>query len=545
MTTVELVILLIPIAALVQLLASSIKVPSPTLLVLGGLALALIPGLPPLHLDPNVIFLTFIPPLLYFGAINAPWRQFRLGAWPILSLSVFLVLVTMTVVAVTVHTLSPVFTWAAAFTLGAIVSPPDPVAAIAVTRSLNVSPTIEGILQGEGLANDATALVAYSVAVAAAVTGTFSVGDAALRLVYATAVGVGVGFAMGYAVCWMFTTVARTPLTQNALSLVVPYAAYITADRLGASGVLAVVAAGLVLSRRSARTFSAEVRIQFESLSTLINFMLESLIFIFIGLQLPVVVQGLHDRPLWMLIGIAAAIAAVCIAIRLMWVFPSATFTRRAELRVPGQAAGVWRSVAFVGWAGMRGADSLVIALALPTMTQSGAPFPARASIIVITFGVILATLVLQGFTMGPVARLLKLSGGATRQVEIEESEAWIATADVGLAGLKQIADAPICQTPASRRIIHHLTIQYRKRRREWLIRCRRATGEPSETIQMQRRIGLSIIAREREALLRLRDSGQIDDAISRHVERYLDLETVLFNYVSLDVSDSPFEVIE
>jgi CPA1 family monovalent cation:H+ antiporter len=545
MTTVELVILLIPIAALVQLLASSIKVPSPTLLVLGGLALALIPGLPPLHLDPNVIFLTFIPPLLYFGAINAPWRQFRLAAWPILSLSVFLVLVTMTAVAAAVHMLSPVFTWAAAFTLGAIVSPPDPVAAVAVTRSLNVSPVIDGILQGEGLANDATALVAYSIAVVAATTGTFSVGAAGLRLVYAAVIGVAIGLAIGYAICWTFMNVIRTSLAQNALSLVVPYAAYIAADRLGASGVLAVVAAGLVLSRQSARAFSAEVRIQFEALSTLINFMLESLIFIFIGLQLPVVVQGLHDRPLWSLIGIAAVISGVCIVTRLLWVFPSTRITRRKELKVPGQAPAIWRRSAFIGWAGMRGADSLVIALALPTVMRNGTPFPARAAIIVITFVVILATLVVQGFTMGAVARRLKLTGGADREIEVQESEAWIATADAGLAGLKQIADAPICQTPASRRIIHNLAIQYRKRRREWLVRCARATGEPSETMEMHRRIGLSMIGREREALVRLRDSGTIDDSISRYVERYLDLETVLFNYVSLDISDSPFDVIE
>jgi CPA1 family monovalent cation:H+ antiporter len=509
------------------------------------LALALTSELPALHLNPNVVFITFIPPLIYFGAINAPWRQFRLGAWPILSLSVFLVLVTMAAVAAAIHGLSPVFTWAAAFTLGAIVAPPDPVAAVAVTRSLNVSPVIDGVLQGEGLANDATALVAYNIAVAAVVTGTFSVGAAGLRLVYAAVVGVAVGLAIGYGICWTFIKVIRTSLAQNSLSLVVPYAAYIAADRLGASGVLAVVAAGLVISRQSARAFSAEVRIQFEALSSLINFMLESLIFIFIGLELPIVVEGLNNRTLWHLIGIASVISGVCIVTRLLWVFPSTRITRRKELKVPGAASGIWRRSAFIGWAGMRGADSLVIALALPTVLRDGAPFPARAAIIVITFVVILSTLVVQGFTMGAVARRLKLAGSSDREIEVQEAEAWIATADVGLAGLKQIADAPVCQTPASRRIIHNLKIQYRKRRREWIVRCARSTGEPSETMEMHRRIGLSMIVREREALLRLRDNGQIDDSISRYVERYLDLETVLFNYVSLDISDSPFDVIE
>ncbi|HWZ60445.1 MAG TPA: cation:proton antiporter, partial [Gemmatimonadaceae bacterium] len=266
MSTVELVILLIPVAVGIQLLATRLGVPSPALFVLGGLALVLIPGLPRFELDPNVVFVTFVPPLLFYGAITAPWRQFRLRAWPIVSLSVFLVLVTMTVVAVVARALDPVFTWAAAFTLGAIVSPPDPIAAVAVTRSLDVERGIEGVLQGEGLANDATALVAYNVAVAAVVTGAFSPSAAAVRLVFAAVVGVALGLAFGYGICWLFRTVAHTPLAQSALSLVSPYASYVAADRLGASGVLAVAAMGLVLGRQSARAYSAEVRIQFESL---------------------------------------------------------------------------------------------------------------------------------------------------------------------------------------------------------------------------------------------------------------------------------------
>jgi monovalent cation/hydrogen antiporter len=544
MSTVELVVLLIPVAAAMHLLAMRLKVPAPTLLVLGGLALAFMPGLPRIELSPNVVFLTFIPPLLYYGAITAPWRQFRLRAWPIVSLSVFLVLLTMAVVAVVAHALTPAFTWAAAFALGAIVSPPDPIAAVAVIRSLDVSRGIEGLLQGEGLANDATALVAYNVAVAAAVTGTFSPGGAAVRLVFAVVAGVGIGWVIGYVLCWLFRTLVRTPLLQNALILIVPYVSYVAADSVGASGVLAVVTVGLVLSRRGGRAFSAEVRLQFESLWTLLSFVLESMIFIFIGLELPVVVRGLHNHALWTLVAAAVVISGVCILVRLLWVFPSATVTRRSDLLVPGRAPTVWRQVAFVGWAGMRGADSLVIALALPTMTRFGTPFPARGAIIVITFGVILATLVVQGSTLGWLARVLRLTGASAREDVVQEGTAWIAAADAGLTAIEELDQAPWGESPTVRRRLARMAEAYRRRRRQWRQRIETGTAAPDYRLDPERRVELTLTDREREAVLSLRDAGRIDDAIARHVERYLDLETLLFNYAALDVDDSPFDSV-
>jgi Na+/H+ antiporter len=546
MSTVELVVLLIPVAVGMQLLATWLKVPAPTLLVVGGLALALIPGLPRAVLDPNVVFLTFIPPLLFFGAITAPWRQFKIRAWPILSLSVFLVLVTMTVVAVVAHAGMSIFTWAAAFTLGAIVSPPDPIAAVAVIRTLDISRGIEGVLQGEGLANDATALVAYNVAVAAAVAGTFSPGLAAARLVFAATVGLAVGVVFGVGILWVFGKVAQTPLSQNALTLIIPFATYVAADRLGASGVLAVVALGLVLSKRSARVFTAEVRIQFESTWTLLNFVLESMIFIFIGLELPDVVRGLHGHELWALVAGAVVISAVCIAVRLLWAFPSASFTRRAELQRSGDGKGaIWRQVAFIGWSGMRGADSLVIALALPNVTATGGPFPARSAIILITFGVILVTLVVQGSTMGWVARALKLTGASAQDDVQQEAKAWVTTADAGLRAVGEFEEERIGLTPTARRTLARMTRTYQLRRREWDERLRAGTANPTDRLNAERHVELALVERERAAVLGLRNAGTIDDAISRHVERYLDLETMLLNYPELGVDDSPFEAVD
>jgi monovalent cation/hydrogen antiporter len=488
--------------------------------------------------------LTFVPPLLFYGAINAPWRQFKLRAWPILSLSVFLVLVTMTVVAVVAHVALAPFTWAAAFALGAIVAPPDPIAAVAVIRSLDLSRGIEGILQGEGLANDATALVAYGVAVTAAVSGTFSPELAAVRLLFAAVVGTAVGFAFGYGISWVFDKVANTPLSQNALVLIIPFATYVAADRLGASGVLAVVAMGLVLSRRS-RLLSAEVRIQFESTWTLLNFVLESMIFIFIGLELPEVVRGLHGHELWALVIGAVVISGVCIVVRLLWAFPSASFTRRAEIRQAGSGGAIWRQVAFIGWAGMRGADSLVIALALPRVTQTGAPFPARSAIILITFGVILMTLVVQGSTMGSVARLLKLPRASVGDDVRQEAKAWVSTADAGLTAIGEFGEERIGLTPAARRALFRMARQYRLRRREWEERLEAGTADPTARLNAERHVELALVERERAAVLGLRNAGTIDDAISRHVERYLDLETMLLNYPELDVDDSPFEAVD
>jgi CPA1 family monovalent cation:H+ antiporter len=343
----------------------------------------------------------------------------------------------------------------------------------------------------------------------------------------------------------LFRNIAKTSLSQNALSLVIPYATYVAADRVGASGVLAVVAMGLAISRGIVTAFKAEVRIQFESLWTLLTFVLESLIFIFIGLELPVVVRGLDAHAVRTLIGMAAVISVVCIVVRLLWVFPSARVTRRVELRQPEKRATIWRQVTFVGWAGMRGADSLVIALALPTMTRFGTPFPGRASIVVITFGVILATLVVQGFTMGPVAKWLRLTGASERQDVEQEAKAWLATADAGLAGLEKVKGAPVCQTPDALRAIARLSAEFRERRTDWERRVELGNSDPGERLNLERHLELSMISRQREALLGLRHDAKIDDAVSNHVQRYLDLETMLLNYPDLEVSDSPFDLDE
>jgi monovalent cation/hydrogen antiporter len=530
MLTLELVLILVAAAAALQLLAVRLRIPLPVLLVVGGGMLAVAPGLPRAPVDPDLLFLIFVPPLLYDGAQSASWREMRSRAAPILSLGVGLVLLTMVAVAVLAHAIIPGFTWPAAFALGAIVSPPDPVAASAVLRPLDVSRSIQTILEGEGLVNDATSLVAYRAAVAAAVSGTFSLGASALRIVLAGAVGIVIGLIVGRVVLWLGRRTARIPVVENALSLLIPYAAYIPADRIGASGVLAVVAAGLLIARESPRLWPAAARIQHESLWALVTFVLESLIFIFVGLQLPVVIHNLGPRSAAAVIGDTALVSIVCVVVRLAWAFPSAVLTRRKERA----RSNIWPEVLFIGWAGVRGADSLVIALALP-LAMSGRPL-----VIVITFGVIIATLVVQGFTLGPAVRLLKIGGAGHAQDDREETRAWIATTDAALARLDRIAQAPSAATPAAREAIERLRDAYTRRRAFWLKggRARLASVAP------ERDIGRQLLEDARAALVEQRDRGEIDDTVVRHVERYLDLQTMLLDYPEWDIDESPFEAL-
>src|SRR5262245_49426509 len=289
MEALELILVLLAVAAALALLAERLAVPPPVLMVLGGTILATLPGLPRLSLNPDVVFLVFIPPLLYWTAVNTSWRDFRVQLRSIALLSVGLVLATMAAVAVAAHALAPELTWPAAFVLGAIVSPPDPVAVTAVTRRLGISRTILVLLEGEGLANDATALVAYRMAVAAVVAGGFSLGTAVIRFLWSAAGGVGLGLAVGVAVFAIRRRIGKAPAVENTISLLTPFAAYIPAERLGVSGVLAVVTVGLYLGRKSTTFLSAQTRIQTFSMWETVTFVLEGLIFILIGLELPLV----------------------------------------------------------------------------------------------------------------------------------------------------------------------------------------------------------------------------------------------------------------
>ena len=548
MAGLELVLLLLAVSAGLRIIAERLNVPYAAVLVVGGLLLALIPGLPEVTLPPEVLFLVFIPPLLYSGAILFPLRDFKREIGPIMRLSVVMVIVSTAAVAVVAHALHPSFTWAAAITLGAIISPPDPVAVLSVMRSLRMPRQIQSILEGEGLVNDATALVIYRFAIAAAVTGTFSFSQAALRFLFAGAGGVAIGLMVGVLVGRVHRITRAVPVVSNTVSLLTPFASYLLADILGTSGILAVIATGLYAARTVPKIIGAEARVQTYGMWTVVTFMLESLIFILVGLQLPYVTRAFDRLPLSTLLGEAALISLCVVLVRIAWVMPSTyvfrTFFR--WLRRSDEPLPPWRTVFFISWAALRGGESLVFALAIPLQTATGARFPAREQIIFITFCVIFITLVLQGPTLAPMARWLGI--GTDEEEGAEEAHARLAAAEEGLRTLSHpaIANSPYPE------VVRYLRQRHLQRARRWAAREEdeeaHHPGLPDESAHEHftvapshetaaiderradeyRRVRAAMVDAELKAVVDLRDQGVIGDDVMRRIQRDLDLETML-----------------
>ncbi|PYO41927.1 MAG: Na+/H+ antiporter [Gemmatimonadetes bacterium] len=520
----ETVLALLVGVTFLALVARRLDVPTPALFVAGGLAVALIPGLPVVEFDPQLVFLVFIPPLLYRASLSASYRDVRANLRPILSLGVGHVLFVTGVVAWVAHGVVPGLPWASAFALGAAVSPPDVAAATAFMRRLPVPRRLVTILEGESMVNDAAAIVAYRMAVAAAVTGVFSVMQAGARFLV---VGTG-GIVVGLAVGWLLGAIRRhlhDPEVENTISLLSGYAAYIPAERLGVSGILAVVATGLYLGRVGPRIVAPDTRVQNAGMWDVVVFILEGLIFILTGLGLRPILEGLSGTTALQLTRGAALVSLAVIAARFVWVY-AAGYSRclvlprlRPREPLPG-----WKFMTVVGWAGLRGGDSLILAAAIPIVTAAGAPFPGRDAIVAITYGVIIVTLVGQGFALAPLLRWLGVreTGEEERR---EETEARLRTAEVALARLEELSKEPWVHSYALSDTRDH----YRHRARRLQSR---ADGTVDGVVEAKsaahRRLTRELLAVERRELLRLRDSGAINDAVMRRVQRDLDLEELL-----------------
>jgi CPA1 family monovalent cation:H+ antiporter len=549
MAGLELVLVLLAVSAGLRIVADRLSLPYAVILVVGGLVLAFMPNLPRVELAPDVLFLIFVPPLLYWAAASFPLRDFRRELGPILRLAVVMVLVSTFAVAALAHALDPAFTWAAAFTLGAIVSPPDPVAVLSLMRSpaLRAPRAIESILEGEGLLNDATALVAYRVAVTAAVTGSFSPWRSGLQFLAAAVGGLGIGLVVAIVTLRLHRLTKSVPVAENTVSLLTPFAAYLPADWLGASGVIAVVTAGMYISRNVQDVGSPETRLQNQSMWSVVTFLLESLVFILVGLELPYVIRALGNESILALIREAAIVCLCVIIVRVVWVIPSTYvgrliggWLRRTQVTLPSL-----RWILFVGWAGVRGGDSLVIALALPLTTAAGTPFPARAQIVFITFFVIFVTLVVQGPTLAPIARLLGLQGDD--KSDEEEAHARLSAAEAGL----RVLEAPKFRDSRYQEVVRYLRQRHRQRARRWAAREQRRQAHPPNEDKHEtfvaapsheagalddrraieyRRVRAEMIDAERRALLDLRDRDVIGDDVMRRIQRDLDLELVLLD---------------
>ena len=503
--------LLIAVATLVTI-ARGLGIAYPILLVIGGLLVGLVPGVPWIRIDPDLIFLLVLPPLLYVAAFFTPLRGLHANLGTIGSLAIGLVIATAFAAAAVAHALMPGLPWAVALALGAIVAPPDEIAATAIAARLAVPRRIVTILEGESLLNDATALTIYSIAIAVAVGGSFSPTTAVATFAVAMLGGCAIGLAVGWLIAHIRSRIEDTPV-EVTISLLTPYAAFLPAEQLGASGVIATVAAGLYLGRRGSHIMGAEARLTGRAVWETITFLLNGFVFLVTGLQVPVLLRALAPSRAIELAGVGIAVSLVLVLVRALWIFGTAFVPRLfGQERVPHLFA---HSV-ILSWAGMRGVVSLAVALALPTAL----PGIEREALIIVTLTVIVFTLLGQGLTLPWLIRALRL--GADVEVREEEADARQRLLDAATRRIDQLY--PVW--PGHRPLLDRLRDTY-QHRSEHLDRQRdpsTSDGDDRELIE-HREIKRTVIDSEREALLRLRAEGAIDDDVLRHLERELDLE--------------------
>jgi monovalent cation/hydrogen antiporter len=521
MGNVELILILLFVTvAGLNALAHWLSIPYPILLVLGGLTLGLVPGVPEVELDPDLVLVLFLPPLLYSAAFFTDLRSLRDNVRPLSLTAIGLVLLTTAVVAVLAHEVIGM-NWAVAFALGAIVSPTDPIAATEIMRRVGAPRRIVNMVEGESLFNDASALVAYRVAVAAAVGGSFSLLDASLEFVGAAAGGVAIGLAVGYVVAAIRRRL-EDPTTEITISLFTGYAAYLPASELGLSGVLAAVTAGIYLGWRASELISPTTRLQAFGTWEVLSFLVNAVLFMLIGLQLPLVVDGLSGLPWQEPVGYAALVAAAVIATRFLWVF-TVPYVIRALDRRPQQRLRrtTAQSRVVVAWSGMRGAVSLAAALALPLETDAGAPLPDRDLVLFITFAVILVTVVGQGLTLPGLVRWLRVGDDGDDE-GAEELRARLTTAKAAIDSLDQLESEEWTRDDTIERV--RALYEFRKRRFAAQAGKIEDDGIEDRSLTYQRMMHV-IFSAQRQALIGLRNQGDISSEVMRRIERELDLE--------------------
>src|SRR3954464_4944399 len=508
-------------AAGLNALANWLRVPYPIPLVLGGLVLGLVPQIPDIQLDPHLVLLVFLPPLLYAAAFAADLHALRADARVISLTAIGLVLATAGVVAVIAHELIGL-PWAMSFALGAIVSPTDPAAATAIMRRVGAPRRMVNVLEGESLFNDATALVAYKVAVAAAVGAGVSAAHTGLEFFGDAAGGIAIGLVVAWAIAEVRKRVSDVN-TELTISLFSAYGAFVPADQLQVSGVLAVVTCGVYLGFRAPEIASPESRMQGEAMWSILTFLLNAALFILIGLQLPVIVDGLAGTPTEEVLGYAAALCATVIGVRFLWTFTVVYVVRALDRRPSQRARRVsWRLRAISGWSGMRGAVSLAAALALPLETHAHQPLPGRELIQFLTFALILVTVLGEGLTLPWLIRRLRVVDDGTEE-DREELRARLAIARAALDRIAELEQEDWTRDGTVERVRR----LYEFRQRRFKIRAGKIdddTGLEEGSLLYQRMMH-EIYSAQRSALVGLRNGSLISSEVMRRVERELDLE--------------------
>jgi len=518
MTTIGIVIFLLAVITGLAEITSAIKIPYPILLVLAGIGIGLIPHLPIIVLNPEIVFLVFLPPVLYAAAWETSWPDFKAAKRPITLLAVGCVIFSMSAVAWIAHSFIPGFGWAEAFVLGAIISPPDAVAATSATKGLGVPRRIVTILEGESLVNDATGLIAYKYAIAAVIGGSFLLWEASLQFLWVASAGVAVGLITGQIFLWIHRITPDNATTDTTLTFLAPYIAYLSAEAFHLSGVLAVVTAGLFLAWHSSEIFSQKSRLQANGTWDTVLFILNGLIFIFIGLQLPFILNSIHEYSFLKLLFYGGIVSATVIIGRIVWVYPGTYVPRFLSKSIRrNEPRPNPKLVTIVAWSGMRGIVSLAAALALPLTINGTQPFPHRNLIIFITFTVIFATLVLQGLTLPHLIRWFGIKSDGKEHEEEHQARLRIASSVI------EHIEENYSLLPDE--VLNQVKTKYEIR----IQRLQKDINTPrkmdDEQINEFHRIQQELLSKERKFIITLRNEGKISGEVLHRLEYELDLE--------------------
>ncbi|MCA8832379.1 Na+/H+ antiporter [Hymenobacter pini] len=530
--TILLVLGLLFAMLLLVMLSQKLRISYPIFLVLAGLALSFVPHLPPVVIDPNLIFLIFLPPLLYQAAWDTSWQDFWRWKRPIALLAFGLVFFTATIVAYVSQAMIPGFTLALGFLLGGIISPPDAVAATSVLKGIKVPRRVTSILEGESLINDASSLIVFRFALAAVVSGTFSWHQAITSFLLASGMGLAIGLLVGYGFYLIHKYLPTTPSINTVLTFLAPYVMYLLAEEFHFSGVLAVVSGGLMLSYHSHRIFDADTRIQATSVWSSVGFALNGLVFILIGLELPVAVQGLGNYSLQQAITYGLIISGIVILIRLVWMFPAAFVPRWLFRNIRTQEASPgWQGPVIIGWAGMRGVVSLASALSVPLLLTNGDAFPQRNLILFITFVVILVTLVFQGLTLPAIIRFTGVANHEERMpTDAQEAGIRLRLRHVALAHLARHYPEDIQNNEMINALQHRM--QAEAQRTGNLLEALDYDESKRQALQRYHQVLLDVLQVQREELFVLRREDVFEEEMLRHQEAQLDLDEAKISHM-------------
>lgn len=528
MENVTIIILLLFGIAFIGILSNRYRFPFPIALVLCGVIISLIPGIPVIELRPDIVFVIFLPPLLYGAAWNTSWHDFKANIRPIGLAAIGLVLFTTLLVAWAAHLLIPGMDWPMAFLIGAIVSPPDAVAATAVTKGLGLNPRIIAILEGESLLNDASGLVAYKYALAAITAGNFVLWEAGLNFLVIAIAGIAIGLGLGYIMYQVHKRFVCDPVVEVTFTFLTPFAAYLLAEHFHFSGVLAVVTTGLYLSFRSSVMFTHQSRIMAYSVWDVVIYILNGLIFILIGLQLRNVMAGIRTSySVQELLLYGLVVSLVVIVVRFIWVVPATLLPRILSKKLRAREKFDRRNMVVFGWAGMRGVVSMAAALALPLTLETGESFPHRNLVIFITFCVILITLVAQGLSLPWIIRKMKLP---PHSIAAEEYEVRTKVVSETISHIEE--NFSLLQDDLLHNIKSKYEVKYNRLQRTDLPANYFSNGETLTVniFNQYTQLQIDLIAVERQAVEKLHREGNASEEILRKLEHELDLEETRLN---------------